>query len=389
MAVSLAALGYGTTFSVETAAGSNVYVELAEAVSLTPPNLQTDQVAVTHMQSPARTQEFIAGLTDLGSTEITFNYIPSSTTDDFILAWRLSGERRACRLDYVTADGGRLVDSFQAFVLGYAPGLPVADKMTATLTLKVAGAVERGAYADAAWALFDAMTIAAPAGRKALINSTILALQAAGVWDLLDVLYLIAAHDEQAGRLNWKSPGAFTALPESHGPGFVGDRGFAGNGVDQYLRTQWTPSLNAVHMTQNSASAWVWSLTNAANNSADIGDTGASAIRVTTRGVAGQLVSRINDNTGSTATVADSLGLYGGQRLDATNKKGWRNGIEVSATTVAAISLSATEQWICGANTGQYSAKRLALAAWGASLAGKELAFYTAVLPYMQSLGAA
>jgi hypothetical protein len=140
MAASEAIIGYGATFEVETSAGSGVFTELAEITSISPPNLAVDEVEVTHMSSPDRTKEFIAGLTDPGDMSVELNYIPASATDDFILAWRTDGSTRSCRITYPDET---TTDTFPAFVKGFAPTLATADKAAATLTLKVAGAVVR------------------------------------------------------------------------------------------------------------------------------------------------------------------------------------------------------------------------------------------------------
>lgn len=255
--------------------------------------------------------------------------------------------------------------------------------------LGLTGAGGGPSYSAEATALFAAMSVQPDATRKALIDTFIAALKTAGVWSELDLLYGLAAHDSQGSLLNWKAPASFAALGEAHAPTFTTDRGWQGNGTSQYLRTQWTPSVNAVKMTQNNASAWAWSLTDAANNTGDIGDASAQAIRISTRSAAGALTGRINDNTGSTVAVANSIGFFGAQRTSATVKRMFKDGVEVFNNTAAVVGLSATEQWICGANATGFSAKQLALAAWGASLNGLESTFYAAAHAYLQGVGAA
>lgn len=134
-----AEIGYGSYFEVEDSAGSGTYTELGEVTNITPPNLSVDQIEVTHMRSPSRTKEFISGLTDPGDMSVEMNYVTGGATDEFILAWRASGESRACRIKHNSGD----IDTFPAFILGYQTALPVADKKSATLNLKVAGAVAR------------------------------------------------------------------------------------------------------------------------------------------------------------------------------------------------------------------------------------------------------
>lgn len=139
MAATEAIIGYGTTIEVENAAGSGVYVELAEITSLTPPDEQVDEIEATHMKSPGRGKEFIQGLSDFGTMSMDMNYIPGSDTDDFILAWKTAGENRSVK---VTWPNGA-IDTFPGFVKGYSGTSGVSDKMGITLTLRVAGAPVR------------------------------------------------------------------------------------------------------------------------------------------------------------------------------------------------------------------------------------------------------
>jgi len=144
MAESQADIGYGFEVDVEVSPGSGDmaslttgWFTLAETTEPTPPNSSNDVIDVTHSTSPNRTREFIQGLNDPGDMSLSMNYIPGSATDDFILDWRDSGERRKMRIRFLS---GRR-QSFNAFVTSYAPAIPIDDKMSADLTCKVAGSV--------------------------------------------------------------------------------------------------------------------------------------------------------------------------------------------------------------------------------------------------------
>lgn len=136
------AIGYGGTFEVQdgTATDSD-WVELGLIVNITPPSDSVDQIEITHMQSPGRKKQFIAGLSDPGEMSLELNYMPGSETDEFILDWRASGETRSSRISYPATTS--LVDTFPTFVSSYTPQITAADKMTATLGLKVAGDIVR------------------------------------------------------------------------------------------------------------------------------------------------------------------------------------------------------------------------------------------------------
>ncbi|MDP3853618.1 phage tail tube protein [Phenylobacterium sp.] len=136
-------IGYGTYVEVHdgVTAEPGGWFEVGLVTNVTPPNESTDQVESTHMKSPNRTKEFEQGMIDPGEMSLAVNHIPGSTTDDYVVAWRVSGETRSVRLVYPN-------DKFQrypAFVLGWAPdGIDVSGLMKATLNLKVAGAIARG-----------------------------------------------------------------------------------------------------------------------------------------------------------------------------------------------------------------------------------------------------
>lgn len=140
-----ATIGYGLTLEVGTTTSTTpTYFELAEVTSCQPPQGTVDDVDVTHMKSPQRRREFIAGLTDSGQAAATMNYVPASATDVFLEAWRASGETRKLRLTY--ADG--TIVEFFGYISTYSPdNVPIDGKMGATLNMKVTGAITLSAAA--------------------------------------------------------------------------------------------------------------------------------------------------------------------------------------------------------------------------------------------------
>lgn len=93
----------------------------------------------------------------------------------------------------------------------------------------------RSAPAEAQ-ALAARMSTPPTAARKNLISKTIRALKTAGIWDKLDVLYLLAAADSQAALLNWKGA---TYDATNNGAAFTADRGFTGDGAGDYIDTNY------------------------------------------------------------------------------------------------------------------------------------------------------
>lgn len=134
-------IGYGGKIEVETSTG--VWFEMGEVTNITPPNESVDVIEATHMQSPNRTKEFIQGLIDPGDFSCDVNWVPGGTTDDYVYDWRTAGVSRNVR---ITAANDTTY-TFLAFVTGWTPSMATNDKMSATLTCKVAGAITRGVAA--------------------------------------------------------------------------------------------------------------------------------------------------------------------------------------------------------------------------------------------------
>lgn len=143
MAVSQAMIGYGTKFQIERADSPNEWDDIAEVINVTPPNFTTDQVDVTHNQSPNRTREFIPGLIDPGEASFEMNFVPSTslTSSDRILqALRDSGDVATCRIVYPND----VTWEFFGSLTGYEITSATEDKMTATVTIKVSGSITVG-----------------------------------------------------------------------------------------------------------------------------------------------------------------------------------------------------------------------------------------------------
>jgi len=145
---SAALLGYGARFLMASGSSPDQYVDFGEVFDITPPSFTSDQVDVTHMQSPDRIREFIDGLVDAGECSFEMNYIPGSASDNVLIAILALAvgvsRRRNLRIIY---PNGKL-DSFQGNLQSYEPTVPTDDKMTATVTFKVTGRVTRQSLTD-------------------------------------------------------------------------------------------------------------------------------------------------------------------------------------------------------------------------------------------------
>lgn len=135
-----AMIGFGTRFFMAATAGAAALTKLAEVTSVGFPNEQVAEVEVTHYESANRTREFIPGLNDAGEITIELNWIPGSETDALIQAAKSDGKVRMMRIA-TPADDDAQMYTFPGFVRGYERTAPMDDKMVATVTIRVAGAV--------------------------------------------------------------------------------------------------------------------------------------------------------------------------------------------------------------------------------------------------------
>jgi len=126
-------IGYGSKVRIGRGV-TPTWTELAFIGDLEMPDEQIDEIEVTHMQSPGRRKQFIAGLTDGGEVSIPMNYIEGSATDTLLQAIKASAENVQIEIT-LTADG--TAETYAGFLKGYARTAPINDKMMATATFRL------------------------------------------------------------------------------------------------------------------------------------------------------------------------------------------------------------------------------------------------------------
>jgi predicted secreted protein len=130
-----ARIGHGAEFRVATPEAPTVYTTLGEVTNIQPPPMVRDVIDATHMASPNKWREFIAGLKDGGEVQISLNFIPDSATDVRLRAMQTEDDPSSIKIVF---PGGEEW-GFTAFCTGYTPTVPHDDKMTADATFKVTG----------------------------------------------------------------------------------------------------------------------------------------------------------------------------------------------------------------------------------------------------------
>ena len=138
--MTIAVTGYGTQFAIETGPGTNVFTDIVEVADITLPNGKLDIIEATHMASPNANKEFIVALNDPGDCGLTINWIPGGPTDTLLRAWHNSRQARKCR---ITFNNGSTW-TFAGILTSYQPNVPMNDKQTAEVAIKVTGSTMVG-----------------------------------------------------------------------------------------------------------------------------------------------------------------------------------------------------------------------------------------------------
>lgn len=230
-------------------------------------------------------------------------------------------------------------------------------------------------------AIFEAFTTPPTDERKAIIDTCVNAMVAAGVWEKLDVLYLFAAADSQAALINWVAPGTYDGTLVN-APTFAADEGFTGNGSNTLITTGFNPTTApSPKFTQDSASIFVRSLALGGD------DFYAGYLTGSTLSLWPSLIIRMNAASGFSADVS-TAGFHHGVRENATDVKAYRNGAANGTSTEASVAVGNANTSVLGGN-GLFTGAQLASYGIGSSMSAVEAdALYDAELAYMQAVGA-
>lgn len=234
------------------------------------------------------------------------------------------------------------------------------------------------------------------AGQQIKQNQLVLALKLAGVWALLDILYILATDgDSDFATLNWKVPTSFK-LTKINSPTFTNNIGFNGNGTTSYLQTGFIPGTDGVNYTLINASIFHHINSNVAETGVDYGGGNASASQRTTfisRNASDVLTSALNGSTATSNASVNSVGFYLNDRTaqPAGNHQIYKNGSVFDASNGAGgAALSTFQIYLCANNNSgtlqSFNAKQISCFGLGASLLSVQSSLYTAWNTYFTSL---
>lgn len=136
-----AVIGYGTLLKRGDGGSPEVFTAIAEVRSLGTPSPKRSDVDVTHLTSPGRAKEYIAGMIEQGEVSFKINWVPNNATHDEVtglLANQIDGLTRNWQ---IVLPSSALIWTFPGYVRDFNPDDITPEKeLMVSVTIKVAGA---------------------------------------------------------------------------------------------------------------------------------------------------------------------------------------------------------------------------------------------------------
>lgn len=129
--------GVGTEFKRSDMASNPTFTALAEVNNIAGPNKTRDTIDVTSLDSTGGYKEFIAGFRDAGEVTLSMNF----TRDGFQTLNTDYETSTLVNYQIVLPDTGNTTLDFGALVTSLGQAIPMDDKVTMDVTLKISGQV--------------------------------------------------------------------------------------------------------------------------------------------------------------------------------------------------------------------------------------------------------
>ncbi len=228
----------------------------------------------------------------------------------------------------------------------------------------------------------------------------IAASQACGHFWATDDMALLAAENPAQSLTTLKRRTLMTVVGN---PVFTIDRDYAFDGVDDYIRTNWAPGVDARQMRLGHMRIGIYDRVNLAATTTSMGANSAASgtISMRTRSASTTMIASLCASNATFTIAADSRGLKVVSRSnDATTAQGWDRGValtDATGLTALGTDFTGTRPFAIGAqgagaaSATSFRAASTAWAEWGAPLPGgtaAELAWYTALQTFMTAIGA-
>lgn len=266
--------------------------------------------------------------------------------------------------------------------------------------------VSIGGYDAAAQAVFDEATAQGytqPSNDvKGYLNTLIVELKASGIWNKLDVLYILATDgDRDFAKINIKNPGTFD-LVEINTPTFTSLQGFT-SAAGAALNTQYNSLTDGINASVNDQSLFTWLYTAPASDSQDQVSIGSNSIATSFGGTyikvrensfsgpGNRLKSRLNSTGETTFTdLVAASGLHLVTRNDGSTFRMYQNGVVSVNSGSVSNATNDADIYVCALNNATAVNSRtkvpISVAGIAADLTSEQAYLYSAINTYMSSL---
>lgn len=141
MSASIAKTGKGTLLKIGDGASSETFASILEVRTISGPSLDTNFANATHMESPNNFEEEIPSFKVAGDVTLEVNFLPddSTTQEDVQAAY----EGQTLTNFQLTFASFTKTWSFSAYVKSFQPSADPSEVVTASIVLKIKGAVTR------------------------------------------------------------------------------------------------------------------------------------------------------------------------------------------------------------------------------------------------------
>lgn len=134
--MSNALLGYGTVFNTGDGNSPEVFTAFEEVSGVDLPKPAVDVIDTSHEMPPGSVREPMAGFTDYGEVQISFNFIPGNTSAASLMTEL--GTHVVRHRQVVFANGHSF--AFSGFLKSFESSQATGDKLGGTATFQVVGA---------------------------------------------------------------------------------------------------------------------------------------------------------------------------------------------------------------------------------------------------------
>jgi hypothetical protein len=268
----------------------------------------------------------LGGVLDATSADRGGSVNEWTSTDDGV-TWALTSNVITAESTSSLYDNQRPVKNAQSDLVLIQPHL-TTDLSDSTQKLRAwgSGGYVKRAFETETVSLFNRFSVTPSVRHQVVFNNFMRLLKDAGIFAACDGLWVLGAHDAQAGLQNWVgSSGSLT----NNGMTFTANKSYKGNGTSAYLDSGLI--LNALtNFKQNTGHLSTFIVgSDISNNANDMGSfTGTSDLYLGVKSGTNTLAGRINNGTSLVCSTSptSSLGHTGINRTSSTAVQFWKAG---------------------------------------------------------------